>query len=102
MNARTSQFPFQVGGPQETGPRPATAGDSPLCPACRASMRPGTVTGDRAVRAGAAIVVLAVAAFAAVISYSHIYDLGLAHGQEGVAVWLLPLSVDGLIVATSW
>ena len=34
------------------------------------------MTGDRAIRLGTAAVVLAVAAFAAVVSYSHIYDLG--------------------------
>ena len=44
---------------------------------------------------------VAVAAFAAVVSYSHIYDLGRAHGQSGVAARLLPLSVDGLILAAS-
>jgi hypothetical protein len=44
-------------------------------------------------------VVLAVAAFAAVVSYTHIYDLGRAHGQSGTAARLLPLSVDGLILA---
>ena len=57
------------------------------------------MTGDRAIRLGTAAVVLAVAAFAAVVSYSHIYDLGRAHGQSGTAARLLPLSVDGLIVA---
>jgi hypothetical protein len=57
------------------------------------------VSGDRAIRLGTAAVVLAVAAFAAVVSYSHIYDLGRAHGQSGTAARLLPLSVDGLIVA---
>jgi uncharacterized protein DUF2637 len=57
------------------------------------------VTGDRAIRRGTAAVVLAVAAFAAVVSYSHIYDLGRAHGQSGTAARLLPLSVDGLILA---
>ena len=45
--------------------------------------------------------VCAVAAFAAVVSYSHIYGLGRAHGQDGTAARLLPLSVDGLIVAAS-
>jgi hypothetical protein len=45
--------------------------------------------------------VLAVAGFAAVVSYSHIYDLGRVHGQAGTAARLLPLSVDGLIVAAS-
>jgi Protein of unknown function (DUF2637) len=54
---------------------------------------------DRAIRYGTAAVVLAVAAFAAVVSYSHIYDLGRTHGQAGTAARLLPLSVDGLILA---
>ena len=40
-------------------------------------------------------------AFAAVVSYSHIYGLGRAHGQDGTAARLLPLSVDGLILAAS-
>jgi len=59
------------------------------------------VTGDRAIRGMTAAVVLAVAAFAAVVSYSHIYDLGRLHGQAGAAARLLPLSVDGLIAAAS-
>ena len=37
------------------------------------------MTGDRAIRRLTSAVVLAVAAFAAVVSYSHIYDLGRAH-----------------------
>jgi hypothetical protein len=36
-----------------------------------------------------------------VVSYSHIYDLGHSHGQDGTAARLLPLSVDGLILAAS-
>lgn len=43
----------------------------------------------------------AVAAFAFYVSYTHIYDLGRAHGQYGWAAKLLPLSVDLLIVAAS-
>jgi hypothetical protein len=39
-----------------------------------------------------------VAAIAAIVSYSHIYDLGRAHGGSGVAARLLPLSVDMLIL----
>jgi hypothetical protein len=57
------------------------------------------VTGDKVIRFTTAAVVCAVAAFAAVVSYSHIYGLGRAHGQDGTAARLLPLSVDGLIVA---
>jgi hypothetical protein len=59
------------------------------------------MTADRAIRSATALVVTAVAAFAAVVSYSHIYDLGRAHGQSGAAARLLPLSVDGLILAAS-
>jgi hypothetical protein len=59
------------------------------------------VTGDRVIRLTTAAVVCAVAAFAAVVSYSHIYGLGRAHGQDGTAARLLPLSVDGLILAAS-
>ena len=59
------------------------------------------MTGDRVIRLATATVVCAVAAFAAVVSYSHIYGLGRAHGQDGTAARLLPLSVDGLILAAS-
>ena len=59
------------------------------------------MTGSRWLRWLAAVVVLAVAAFAAIVSYSHIYDLARGHGQAGTAARLLPLSVDGLILAAS-
>ncbi len=59
------------------------------------------MTGDRMIRFTTAAVVCAAAAFAAVVSYSHIYGLGRAHGQDGTAARLLPLSVDGLILAAS-
>jgi hypothetical protein len=59
------------------------------------------VTGDRLIRIAAAGVVAAVAAFAAVVSYSHIYDLGREHGGSVLAARLPPLSVDGLILAMS-
>ena len=49
------------------------------------------------IRFATAAVVCAVA----VVSYSHIYGLGRAHGQDGTAARLLPLSVDGLILAAS-
>ncbi len=49
------------------------------------------MTGDRLIRIAAAGVVAAVAAFAAVVSYSHIYDLGRGHGGSVLAARLLPL-----------
>jgi hypothetical protein len=57
--------------------------------------------GDTVIRVLAAIVVLAVAAFAAIVSYSHIFELGVLHHQIGTAARLLPLSVDGLIASAS-
>jgi hypothetical protein len=59
------------------------------------------VNGDKLIRAAMTAVVVTVAGFAAVVSYSHIYGLGRAHGQDGAAARLLPLSVDGLLVAAS-
>jgi hypothetical protein len=59
------------------------------------------MSGDRFIRFATAAVVCAVAGFAAIVSYSHIYDLGRSHGQAGTAARLLPLSVDGLILAAS-
>jgi hypothetical protein len=55
----------------------------------------GPVTGDRVIRFATAAVVCAVAAFAAVVSYSHIYGLGRAHGQDGAAARLLPSAWTG-------
>jgi hypothetical protein len=56
---------------------------------------------DMLIRSATAGVVIAVAGIAAVVSYSHIFDLAHAHGQDGTAARLLPLSVDGLILAAS-
>jgi hypothetical protein len=57
------------------------------------------VTGDRVIPFAMAAVVCAVAAFAAVVSYSHIYGLGRAHGQDGTAARLLPARPHGRPVA---
>lgn len=45
--------------------------------------------------------VLVVAGIAGVVSYAHIFGLAFAHGQTGVAARLLPISVDGTILASS-
>ena len=47
------------------------------------------------------VVAALLAAFAFVVSYAHIYDLGRAHAQHGIAARGTPLSVDLLIVAAS-
>jgi hypothetical protein len=41
------------------------------------------------------------AAVAAVASYKHVYDLVRAHGETGWTARLVPLTVDGLIYASS-
>jgi hypothetical protein len=56
---------------------------------------------DRWIRHGIYAGVALVAAFAFIVSYSHIYDLGRQHAEFGIADRLLPLSVDLLIVAAT-
>jgi hypothetical protein len=48
------------------------------------------------------ITVMLVAAFAAVVSYTHIRDLAMTNGYDWFTASILPLSVDGLIVGTSF
>ncbi|MBB6174930.1 hypothetical protein HNR23_004990 [Nocardiopsis mwathae] len=45
--------------------------------------------------------VLMLAAIAAVVSYSHMYELAQRHGEPEWRAALFPLSVDGMIVASS-
>lgn len=52
----------------------------------------------RRVRATTTAAVATVAAVAAAVSYAHMHELAAASGEEWRA-WLLPLAVDGLLVA---
>lgn len=56
---------------------------------------------DRTIRWSTALAVLGVAAVAAVASYEHAYDLVRAHGESGWTARMVPLTVDGLIYASS-
>jgi hypothetical protein len=56
---------------------------------------------DRVIRWSTAVAVLGVAAVAASASYEHAYDLVRAHGESGWTARLVPLTVDGLIYASS-
>jgi hypothetical protein len=58
----------------------------------------GSMTGERLRRGSAWVLASGVAAIAAIVSYSHIYDLGRAYGGSYMAARLLPLSVDLLIL----
>jgi Protein of unknown function (DUF2637) len=59
-----------------------------------------TVT-ERVIRWSTAGVVVGVAVVAAVASYEHAYALVQAHGEAGWTGRLVPLTVDGLIYASS-
>lgn len=56
---------------------------------------------DRIIRWSTALAVLCVAAVAAVVSYEHACDLVRQHGESGETGRLIPLTVDGLIYASS-
>ena len=56
---------------------------------------------DRVIRWSTALAVLGVAAVAAVASYEHAYNLVRAHGESGWTAHMVPLTVDGLIYASS-
>ena len=56
---------------------------------------------DRVIRWTTAVAVIGVAAVAAIASYEHVHDLVRAHGEAGWTARLVPLTVDGLIYASS-
>lgn len=56
---------------------------------------------DRAIRATTTAAVATVAGIAAIVSYRHMRGVALTHGEDGLTAAVLPLSVDGLIVAAS-
>jgi hypothetical protein len=44
---------------------------------------------------------MVLAAIAAVVSFRHMRELALVHGEDELAAALIPLAVDGTIVAAS-
>src|SRR5262245_55050501 len=56
---------------------------------------------DKAVRWPTAAVVVGVATVAAYISYWHAHDVVRAHGEDAGSARLVPLTVDGLVYASS-
>ena len=59
------------------------------------------MNGEKFARVLAGLAVLAVAVVAGIVSFTHIETLALAHGYTLGTARLLPVSVDGLIVAAS-
>jgi hypothetical protein len=58
-------------------------------------------TGRDIYRVMTATAVLNVAAIAAVVSYIHIARLAMVYGQEPLAAYMLPLSIDGVVATSS-
>ena len=58
-------------------------------------------TAEHVIRWSTAGAVLCVAAVAAVASYEHAYDLVRMHGESGWTARMIPITVDGLIYASS-
>jgi Protein of unknown function (DUF2637) len=56
---------------------------------------------DRAIRLSTAAAVLAVAGVAAYVSYWHAYAVVRAHGESGITARLKPVTIDGLVYASS-
>jgi hypothetical protein len=56
---------------------------------------------DRIIRWTTAVAVIGVAAIATAVSYEHAGDLVRVHGETGWTARLVPLTVDGLIYASS-
>ncbi|MGH9213041.1 MAG: DUF2637 domain-containing protein [Acidimicrobiales bacterium] len=88
-------------GIHTNGNRPVrTAGDDDQEDPVNGTPRPASPAVTPAIRRITTLSVLAVAAVAAVASYDHQRQLAELAG-EGWRSWLLPISVDGLIVAAS-
>ena len=56
---------------------------------------------DRLIRWSTATAVVCVATVAAIVSYRHAYHVARSYGEDGLAARLVPLTVDGLIYASS-
>src|SRR5215468_12338243 len=57
--------------------------------------------GDRWIRRLTTASVVVLAGIAAVVSYRHMHTLALAHGEGAWTAALIPVSVDGMIIASS-
>jgi len=61
----------------------------------------GASRADRWIRHTTTASVVLLAAIAAVVSYAHMHQLVLRHGESAWSAALIPLSVDGMIAAAS-
>lgn len=56
---------------------------------------------DLLIRRTTQVVVFGVAAVAAVVSYRHAYTVVTAYGESGITAIMIPLTIDGLVYASS-
>ena len=56
---------------------------------------------SRRVLTWARVTVVALAGIAAVVSFSHAYDVVRAHGETGLTATLTPLTIDGMVFVSS-
>ena len=56
---------------------------------------------DVAIRRTTTVSVVLLAGIAAIVSYRHMHTLALEHGEIPWTAALIPLSVDGMIIASS-
>jgi hypothetical protein len=76
---------------------------APGSPASRAdaASEPATARADLIIRRTSSATVCFLAAVAGVVSYGHMHALALRYGEQPWTAALLPLSVDGMIIAAS-
>lgn len=79
-------------------PHSETADNDPAFQTDTPATRP---RGDTWIRIGAVIVVLGLTAVAFWVSYRHLYDLAMAHGEQADTARLFPLTIDGVIITAS-
>lgn len=66
-----------------------------------AGQRDPARSSDRYIRLATVISVVLLAVIAAVVSFGHMRELALRHGEARWSATLIPLSVDGMVVAAS-
>src|SRR5438270_41084 len=79
----------------------ATAGQASNLESLGEAQRCPMTAADRIIRWTTALAVVGVATVAAVASYEHAYALVRAHGETGWTGRLVPLTLDGMIYASS-
>jgi hypothetical protein len=84
-----------------TNPRPAGQATTRHAHDTRDHEEGRATRGDRLVRHSTTASVVLLAAIAAIVSYRHMHTLVLRHGEAAWTAALLPLSVDGMIAASS-